>query len=95
MNNVEKHILKQDAQNQEDWAKYLQKENEAYKARIKSLEDEITRLNQQIFELQNKETTNPVLQKPIPQSEYIPSVSQDSDGTISPVIANIMKRFNL
>lgn len=95
MNNVEKHILKQDAQNQEDWGKYLQKENEAYKARIKSLEDEITRLNQQIFELQNKETTNPVLQKPIPQSEYIPSVSQDSDGTISPVIANVMKKFNL
>ena len=95
MNNVEKHILKQDAQNQEDWAKYLQKENEAYKVRIKSLEDEITRLNQQIFELQNRETTNPVLQKPTPQLEYIPSVSQDSDGTIGPVIANIMKKFNL
>lgn len=95
MNNVEKHILKQDAKNQEDWVKYLQKENEAYKARIKVLEDEITRLNQQIFELQNKETTNPVIQKPTPQSEYIPSVSEDSDETISPVIVNIMKKFNL
>lgn len=41
MNNVEKHILKQDAQDQEDWEKYLQKENEAYKARIKTLEAEI------------------------------------------------------
>lgn len=70
MNNVEKHILKQDAQNQEDWAKYQQKENEAYKARIKTLEADITRLNQQIFELQNQETAKPVLQKPTPQPEY-------------------------
>lgn len=45
MNNVEKHILKQDAQNQEDWAKYLQKENGAYKARIKTLKAEIGRLS--------------------------------------------------
>lgn len=95
MNNVEKSLLKQDAKNQEDWAHYLQKENEAYKARIKTLEDEITRLNQQIFELQSRETTKPILQKTITQSEYIPSISQTDDETISPVITNIMKRFNL
>lgn len=95
MNNVEKHILKQDAQNQEDWAKYLQKENEAYKARIKTLEAEITRLNQQIFELQNQETAKPVLQKPTPQPEYTPNIPQTDDESISPVITNIMKRFNL
>lgn len=95
MNNVEKHILKQDAQNQEDWAKYLQKENEAYKARIKALEAEITCLNQQIFELQNQETTKPVIQKPTPQPEYTPNITQTDDESISPVITNIMKRFNL
>lgn len=92
MNNVEKSLLKQDAKNQEDWAHYLQKENEAYKARIKTLEDEIKRLNQQIFELQSRETAKPVLQKPIPQAEYI---TTPDDETISPVISNIMKRFNL
>lgn len=95
MNNVEKHILKQDAQNQEDWAKYLQKENEAYKARIKALEAEIARLNQQIFELQNQETAKPVLQKSTPQPEYTPNIPQTDDESISPVITNIMKRFNL
>lgn len=95
MNNVEKHILKQDAKNQEDWAHYLQKENDAYKARIKTLEDEITRLNKQIFELQSKETAKPILQKPTTQSEYTPNISSTDDETISPVISNIMKRFNL
>ena len=95
MNNVEKHILKQESKNQEDWANYLQKENDACKARIKTLEAEITRLNQQIFELQSKETTKPVFQKTTPQPEYPPSVTQNDDNGISPVIANIMKKFNL
>lgn len=95
MNNVEKHILKQDAQNQEDWANYLQQENEAYKARIKTLEGEIARLKQQIFELQSKETAKPILQKPITQSECIPSISQTDDEDSTSVITNIMKRFNV
>ena len=87
--------MKQDAQNQEDWAKYLQKENEAYKARIKTLEAEIASLNQQIFELQNQETAKPVIQKPTLQPEHTPNIPQTDDDTISPVITNIMKRFNL
>lgn len=92
MNNVEKSLLKQDAKNQEDWANYLQKENEAYKARIQTLEDEIKRLNQQIFELQSRETAKPILPKTTPQAEYI---TTPDDEMISPVISNIMKRFNL
>lgn len=92
MNNVEKSLLKQDAKNQEDWAHYLQKENKSYKARVKTLEDEITRLNQQIFDLQSRETTKSILPKPTPQAEYI---TTPDDETISPVISNIMKRFNL
>lgn len=92
MNNVEKHILKQDAKNQEDWAAYCQKENEAYKARIKTLEGEIARLNQEIFDLQCKETAKPILQKPITQSENHPTPDNEDSSS---VITNIMKRFNV
>lgn len=93
MNNVEKSLLKQDAKNQENWANYLQQENESYQARIKTLEDELTNLRQQIIEFQPQKVC-PKPEEPIAlQSEFTPNNPTTSGENPNIVIAEILKKI--
>lgn len=97
MNNIDKNLLKQDAQNQEQWAEYSKLELSTAQSMIKKLEDDLLQARFEIQRLQdelNKKNT----QTPAKISENIektPSkdvVSADIDDDHS-VIYGILERF--
>ncbi len=93
MNNVEKSLLKQDVKNQENWANYLQQENESYQARIKTLEDELANLRRQIIDFQTKEVC-PKPKEPItPQPKFTPNNPTPNGENPNIVIAEILKKI--
>lgn len=99
MNNIDKNLLKQDAQNQEQWAEYSKQELVVAQSRIKKLEEDLLQARLEIQRLQaelNEKNASITVKNPenIEKTPSKDEVSADIDDDHS-VIYGILERFQL